>query len=95
MKKRDLIHEVGISANALNHLNKREDPGLFPAAGLCKPVRCTPTLRYGESSNAYPLWIYPDEEPSCPSDVLECRVLDGRARQVLAAGGKVFLAPDS
>ena len=67
----------------------------IPPAGLRRAVRCTLTLRYGGSSNTYPLWIYPEGEPSCPEDVLECRVLDGKARQVLASGGKVFLAPDS
>ena len=45
--------------------------------------------------NVYSLWVYPDAEPVCPPDVLECRALDGQARQVLANGGKVFLAPDS
>ncbi len=45
--------------------------------------------------NVYSLWVYPDAEPVCPPDVLECRTLDGQARQVLANGGKVFLAPDS
>ena len=67
----------------------------IPPAGLRRPARCTLTLRYGESCNTYPLWIYPDEMPSCPPDVLECRALDRKARQVLASGGKVFLAPDS
>ena len=58
-------------------------------------VQLTLSLQYCGSSNTYPLWVYPDEKPVCPADVLECRVLDEAARQVLASGGKVYLAPDS
>lgn len=67
----------------------------IPLAGPQKPVRLTLTLSFCGNRNDYPLWVYPDEEPACPPDVLECRVLDGKARQALASGGKVFLAPDS
>ena len=52
-------------------------------------------LDYCGNVNTYPLWIYPDEEPACPADVYECRALDARAREALASGGKVYLAPDS
>ena len=65
----------------------------LPGPGIA--VRLTLTLMYGESTNAYPLWIYPDEEPVCPPDVLECRALDQNALRILEAGGKVYLAPDS
>ena len=67
----------------------------FRPEGPENPVRLDLTLRFCGSRNTYPLWIYPDREPVCPPDVLECRVLDDRARQALAAGGKVYLAPDS
>ena len=58
-------------------------------------ARLTLTIRYCGSGNQYPLWVYPDRQPACPADVLECRALDGEAMAVLASGGKVFLAPDS
>ena len=45
--------------------------------------------------NTYPLWVYPDVQPECPGNVLECRALDETAWQVLSGGGRVFLSPDS
>ena len=63
--------------------------------GIRKAARLTLTLDYCGNSNNYPIWIYPDTEPACPADVYECRALDEKARAVLAAGGRVFLAPDS
>ena len=62
---------------------------------LKTPVRLTLTLLYCSSKNEYPLWVYPDVKPACPPDILECRVLDEKARAFLASGGKVLLAPDS
>ena len=58
-------------------------------------VKLTLSLFFCGSRNTYPLWIYPDADPVCPADVLECRALDRHAREVLASGGKVYLAPDS
>ncbi len=62
---------------------------------LAEAARLTLEISFCGNRNEYPLWVYPDAEPVCPADVLECRVLDGKARAFLAAGGKVFLAPDS
>ena len=70
-----------------------EIPISLPDSGSA--AQLTLSLQYCGSTNTYPLWIYPDEEPVCPPDVLECRVLDENARRVLASGGKVYLAPDS
>ena len=67
----------------------------FRLHGPWKADRLTLTLSFCGSSNTYPLWVYPKEEPVCPPDVLECRALDDRTRQVLEEGGKVYLAPDS
>ena len=53
------------------------------------------TLALGEHRNEYPLWVCPRRTPVCPDGVYECRRLDGEARKHLAAGGRVFLAPDS
>ena len=63
--------------------------------GVQTAVRLTLALDFCGNRNEYPLWVYPDGNPVCPADVWECRVLDQNARDVLAAGGKVFLAPDS
>ena len=67
----------------------------FRLHGPWKADRLTLTLSFRGNNNTYPLWVYLDEEPVCPPDVLECRALDDRARQVLAEGGKVYLTPDS
>ena len=67
----------------------------FRLPDLPAAARLDLALDFCGNANTYPLWVYPDEEPVCPGDVLECRVLDEQARQVLAAGGKVYLAPDS
>ena len=63
--------------------------------GPGKAMRLTLALQYCGNSNTYPLWVYPDAEPVCPPDVMECRALDRNALQVLASGGKLYLAPDS
>ena len=63
--------------------------------GLKVPEKLVLILRFCGSGNETPLWVYPKVRPSCPPDVLECRVLDAGAWNVLASGGKVYLAPDS
>lgn len=66
-----------------------------------EPSRLDLTVTVGHDSdgtvltNTYPVWAYPPVMPVCPEDVYETKHLDGKAREVLAAGGKVFLAPDS
>ena len=67
----------------------------FTLPVLREAAKLTLSLRYGGSSNTYPLWVYPDAEPVRPAEVLECRALDGDARRTLASGGRVFLAPNS
>ena len=59
------------------------------------PVRLTLTVSLCGHSNAYSLWVYPDEAAVCPEGVCECRSLDEKARSVLAAGGRVYLSPPS
>ncbi len=67
----------------------------LPLPVLSAAMKLTLTLRWCGSVNTYPLWVYPDARPACPPGVLETRVLDRKAREVLAAGGRVYLAPDS
>ena len=64
-------------------------------AGIETPAKLTLLLRFGELENRYPLWVYPEEAVSCPENVYECRTLDEKAVQTLAAGGRVYLSPDS
>ena len=65
----------------------------LPVTG--KPRRLELTVAFGGERNTYPLWVYPAEESFDAGRVHECRALDGEAEQVLAAGGCVFLSPDS
>ena len=66
-----------------------------PLTGLEKAEKLTLTLKFCGIENQYSLWVYPDERPVCPETVYECRTLDERAKEVLASGGNVFLAPDA
>ena len=66
-----------------------------PLTGLEKAEKLTLTLKCCGVENQYSLWIYPDEQPVCPETVYECRTLDEQAKDVLAKGGRVFLAPDA
>ncbi len=45
--------------------------------------------------NAYPVWVYPPAGPVCPEGVLEARHFNDSVKAVLAAGGVVYLSPDS
>lgn len=67
----------------------------IPLTGLEKAEKLTLTLSFCGNENQYDIWVYPDEPAICPPDVYECRTLDERAKEVLAKGGKVFLAPDA
>lgn len=53
------------------------------------------TLSFTGFENEYPLWVYPQITPHCPAEIYECRSLDATAEKVLAAGGTVYLSPDS
>lgn len=65
----------------------------FQLPALEQAQRLELRLAVGEVENTYPLWVYPPVEPRCPASVYETRSFDEKARQVLAQGGKVFLAP--
>ncbi len=58
-------------------------------------VRFDLTVTVGSLGNTYPIWVYPAVRPVCPAGVYEARRLDGKAVQVLAEGGAVYLSPDS
>lgn len=67
----------------------------FSTIQIRKPKRFDLVVRKGGVSNQYPVWVYPRVMPECPKDIYEARYLDEKAKQVLQAGGKVFLSPPS
>lgn len=66
--------------------------GTLPLDGS---VRLNLTIRVGEISNLYPLWVYPQTAPECPKEIYETQQLDERAKEILRDGGKVYLTPPS
>ena len=60
-----------------------------------RAVRCDLTVRIGDISNLYPIWVYPQTIPKCPEGIYETNRLDERAKEVLRSGGKVYLTPSS
>lgn len=62
---------------------------------ITAPAELTLTVTINSHRNTYPLYVYPAVTPICPSRVHECRQLDDAALAVLAAGGTVYLSPDS
>lgn len=67
----------------------------IPLEGMEQAVRLDLTVTIGEMINTYPIWVYPETQPVCPSSVYETKVLDEQALQVLDAGGRVYLSPSS
>lgn len=60
-----------------------------------RAVRCDLTIRIGDISNLYPIWVYPQTIPKCPEGIYETNRLDERAKAILQSGGKVYLTPPS
>lgn len=60
-----------------------------------KPLRLNLKVFIGETSNVYPIWVYPPVKPQCPEEVYEARYLDETAKEILRTGGKVYLSPHS
>lgn len=67
----------------------------FRTIKIRKPKRFDLVVRIGGVSNLYPIWVYPWVVPECPKDIYEARYLDEKAKQILRAGGKVYLSPPS
>lgn len=65
----------------------------IPLKEIKKPSRLNLTVRIGDSVNTYPVWVYPPATPVCPESVYETKEFDQKARDVLLAGGKVYLTP--
>lgn len=47
------------------------------------------------TESEYPIWVYKKVIPVCPDNVYETRRFDDKAREVLRAGGRVYLSPDA
>lgn len=67
----------------------------LPLDGWSEPVQLELKVGLDGAENVYPLWVYPDEKPVCPSDVLESRQLDKAVWEKLRQGGTVYLTPPS
>ena len=71
----------------------------FSLSDITKPSRLELTVSMehgtGKLCASYPVWVYPPVKPACPKEVYETAWLDEKAREVLAAGGKVYLTPPS
>lgn len=67
----------------------------IPLQQWSTPVQLELRVCLNEAENTYPLWVYPDEEPVCPQEVLESRQLNKNVWETLKNGGIVYLAPPS
>ena len=47
------------------------------------------------TDSEYPIWVYKRVNPVCPANVYETRHFDDKAREILRAGGRVYLSPDA
>lgn len=67
----------------------------IPLSKVKEASRLNLTVTLGNLTNTYPVWVYPPVSPVCPDTVYETERLDQRAKEVLRAGGTVYLSPDS
>ena len=88
-----VIHQVTCPAAALTEAGTIEIS--LDTLQISKPARFNLIVRIGEVSNLYPIWVYPKVTPKCPKDIYETQYLDEKAKEILEAGGKVYLTPPS
>ncbi|MBQ9120315.1 MAG: hypothetical protein IJY09_09740 [Lachnospiraceae bacterium] len=67
----------------------------IPLNKINAPTQLQLEIRIGSIQNTYPIWVYPELVPHCPTSVHETKHLDDTAIAVLANGGTVYLTPDS
>ena len=60
-----------------------------------KNTALTLKVRIGDSISAYPIWVYRKTTPVCPENVYETRACEGKTREILQNGGRVYLSPDA
>ena len=63
----------------------------LPLEGWTEAVQLELTVSLGGAENTYPLWVYPDEEPVCPAQVLESWQLDEAVWERLKQGAPSIL----
>ena len=70
----------------------------LPLHAVKTASRLTLTVEVGGAVNRYPVWVYPAASvrmPVCPENVYETQRFDEKAKEILAAGGRVYLTPPS
>lgn len=67
----------------------------IPLQGIEKATRLDLNISIGETSNQYPIWVYPRVEPVCPGEIYETAKFDEKTKAVLEKGGTVYLTPPS
>ena len=60
-----------------------------------KNTALTLTVRIGDCTSVYPIWVYRKTTPVCPENVYETRSFDAQTREILQNGGRVYLSPDA
>ena len=93
-----ILPEICCPAGENTMASGLEIPLRLPAQGTKAAARADLCVRVGEGeavANTYPVWIYPPVKPVCPEGVYETGSFDEKAREVLRAGGRVYLTPES
>ncbi len=85
------LEEACVPAGSLKELGTLR----APLGAVQRAARLTLRMSFAGIENVYPLWVYPEETPRRPAPVTEARSFDQKTREVLRAGGTVYLSPDS
>lgn len=67
----------------------------IPLYEIKKASRLNLTVKAGDTSNTYPIWVYSAVKPVCPANIYETEHFDEKARNILKEGGIVYLTPAS
>lgn len=67
----------------------------LPLDGIKQAAKLNLTVMIGDLKNTYPIWVYPKVLPECPKEIYETVRFDEKAREILEAGGTVYLTPPS
>lgn len=86
-----ILPEVYAAAGGLTPAGTIE----IPLCKVKKASRLELTVKIGDIVHSYPIWVYLPVKPVCPDSVYETEHFDEKAKDVLAAGGTVYLTPPS
>lgn len=67
----------------------------IPFDDISEATRMTLVVEFAGNVNSYPIWVYPQVQPRCPSSIYETEHFDDRAEEILKQGGIVYLTPQS